>query len=77
MENLEQSRVIYICGSNRLFNLIECGKDVQLESKDPVRCQCGYRILYKKRRADPKNPPQYELNLIISCQFKSIPHRQL
>ncbi|CAD8066546.1 unnamed protein product [Paramecium primaurelia] len=52
MDIQDASRVVYICG--------KCGKDVQLEAKDIVRCQCGYRILYKKRKADPKNPPQYE-----------------
>lgn len=59
MDIQEQTKVVYICGSTLHLHL-ECGKDVQLEPKDPVRCQCGYRILYKKRKADPKNPPQYE-----------------
>ena len=40
------------------FNLLECGKDVQLETKDVIKCTfCGYRILNKKRKVDLKNPP--------------------
>lgn len=60
MDLSEQTRVVYICGSKISIISLECGRDVQLEPKDPVRCGCGYRILNKKRKVDLKNPPQYE-----------------
>ena len=40
---------------------VECGKELKLKTNDAVKCtECGYRILYKKRIIDPKDPIQYE-----------------
>jgi DNA-directed RNA polymerase I, II, and III subunit RPABC4 len=40
---------------------VECGKESKLKPNDAVKCtDCGYRILYKKRIIDPKEPIQYE-----------------
>ena len=47
--------VTYICGKGN------CGKESKLKANDAVKCTvCGYRILYKKRIIDPKEPIQYE-----------------
>jgi DNA-directed RNA polymerase subunit RPC12/RpoP len=41
--------------------MVECGKELTFKTNDPVRCtNCGYRILYKKRAMDDKEPIQYE-----------------
>lgn len=44
-----------------LFIMIDCGRESKLKANDAVKCTvCGYRILYKKRIIDPKEPIQFE-----------------
>lgn len=39
---------------------LECGRELKLKTNDAVKCtECAYRILYKKRVIDPKDPIQY------------------
>ncbi len=38
----------------------ECGKELTLKPNDIIKCTgCGYRIIYKKRIIDRKDPIQY------------------
>ena len=44
-----------------VLSMLECGKETNLRVNDEIRCdKCGYRILYKKKRADKSEPIQYE-----------------
>lgn len=63
VQDIKHIHVIYVCGnrSTLLFIMIECGKESKMKPNDAVKCtDCGYRILYKKRIIDPKEPIQYE-----------------
>jgi DNA-directed RNA polymerase subunit RPC12/RpoP len=59
--NTIYSRLSLTSAEVNLNSMVECGKELTFKTNDPVRCtNCGYRILYKKRAMDDKEPIQYE-----------------
>jgi DNA-directed RNA polymerase I, II, and III subunit RPABC4 len=62
VQEIKTVHVVYVCGNTSKKNaILECGKESKLKPNDAVKCtDCGYRILYKKRSIDPKEPVQYE-----------------